>query len=521
MKYSRCFVLLPVILFIANTDCKKSNNGNSNPNDSSTTAIQTYRPYYHFSPASTWTNDPNGLVYYQGLYHLFFQENPSGIVWGNMSWGHATSTDLLSWKQQPVAIPEYTDSNNNTINVFSGTAVVDSANSSGFGTGANMMPLIAIYTSNGPLQNQSLAYSPDGSSFTRYAHNPILDIQSTNFRDPKVFWYAPTNQWIMIVSMPIEEKVRFYSSANLVNWQYLSDFGAIGNTNQVWECPDIFPLQVQGTGQTKWVVTVSGGGVQTGFGGMQYFVGNFDGVHFVADALNYPLYLDYGKDFYAGITYNDLPAADGRRIMIGWANNWAYAGVIPTLGFRGMMSIPRNLQLLATNSGSYILTQLPVAETDSYKGTLLYQQDSLSLNSLSNPANGVQGDALNIEFTMERNGAAKSGINVFKNGSQETSIYYNSSDNTIKLDRTNAGNSFFSSVFSSIESAPAAAGSSDLQFRILIDKSIVEVFVNNGEQVITDQVFPLSANGGIEFFSQSGSTTFKNINVWKMNPSMD
>jgi len=510
-----------IISAAACTGCSKGPAGTPVTTDTTvTTAKQTYRPSFHFSPASTWTNDPNGLVYYQGAYHLFFQDNPSGIVWGNMSWGHATSTDLLNWQQQPVAIPQYTNADNSTTMVFSGSAVVDSFNTAGFGTAANPMPLMAVYTSNGALQNQSLAYSLDGSTFTRYANNPILDIQSANFRDPKVFWYSPGNRWIMVVSMPIEEKVRFYASTNLKDWQLLSDFGAIGNTNQVWECPDMFQLPVDSTNETKWVLTVSGGGPQAGFGGMQYFVGTFDGTGFKADALAYPLYLDYGKDFYAGVTYNNLPSVDGRRIMVGWANNWSYAGSIPTLGFRGMMAIPRHLHLSKTANNQYILRQLPVTETDNYKGKALYQQNSLALSSADDNANNAKGDAVDIEFTLARGSATQAGIRLLKNGTEQTAVYYNQQDNSVKLDRTKSGNVYFSGSFSSTESAPLLTGSSDIKFRILVDKSLVEVFINDGEQTITDQVFPTTANGGIDFFTIGGSATFKSVNVWQMNASI-
>jgi fructan beta-fructosidase len=508
------------LVFAVVSGCNRTSANITGSNDTTVLLRPTYRPVFHFSPATNWTNDPNGLVYYQGQYHLFFQYNPSGNVWGNMSWGHATSSDLLSWKQQPVAINQYTNPENSTTMVFSGTAVADSFNTSGFGTLANPLPLIAIYTSNAALQNQSLAYSLDGINFTRYSKNPILDIQSTNFRDPKVFWYSPANKWMMIVSMPVEEKVRFYSSSNLTDWQYLSDFGAIGNTSQVWECPDMFELPVQNTGEKKWVITVSGGGPTAGYGGMQYFVGYFDGNGFTADPLSYPLYLDYGKDFYAGITYNNLPSADGRRVMIGWANNWSYAGVIPTLGFRGMMSIPRNLQLIKSANGQYLLTQLPVVETNNFKGAVLFQQDSIVLNNTTNNANSIKGDAMDIEFTVSRGTAAQSGIQLFKNGNEQTSVFYNKSDNTIKLDRTASGNVTFSNNFPSIESMPVPADNSDLTFRILIDESLVEIFVNGGQLAMTEQVFPTFTNGGIQFFSNGGNATIKNINIWKMNASM-
>ena len=240
-----------------------------------------YRPQFHFTPAQNWMNDPNGMVYYQGEYHLFFQYNPFGDTWGHMSWGHAVSTDLVHWRQLPVAIPELGDEM-----VFSGSAVVDYGNTSGLGTVANPA-MVAIYTAAKPgNQSQALAYSTDkGRTWKRYAGNPVLDIGSGEFRDPKVFWYAPENKWVMAVVMAVEHKVRLYSSKNLKDWTLMSDFGPANAVGGVWECPDLFPLAVDGDpAKTKWVMVVNlnPGGIQGGSAG-QYFVGDFDGTRFSAD----------------------------------------------------------------------------------------------------------------------------------------------------------------------------------------------------------------------------------------------
>lgn len=522
MKIQLVRVLTLLILVqMMSWGCSKKDNNPINPTTKDTTAVVDYRPIFHFTPTFNWLNDPNGLVYYKGEYHLFFQYNPFGNQWGHMSWGHATSSDLMKWKQQDVAIAEYLTGKTQT-GVFSGTAIVDSFNTSGFGTTASPMPLIAIYTANveGIVQNQCLAYSLDGKIFTRFANNPILDIHSTEFRDPKVFWYSPSHKWVMIISKPDVKKVHFYSSPNLKDWTFMSDFGAIGSVDKVWECPDIFELRVDNTGERKWVLTNSTGHPQQGYLAMQYFIGTFDGMKFTADPLSYPLYVDNGKDFYAGIIYNNLPSADGRKIMMGWANCWEYAGNIPTNYFRGMMSIPRDLHIKKTTNGQYLLTQLPVIETNIYRNTLLFQKDSVSLANTTNNASATKGDALDIELTITKGDAAQAGIKVFKNGNEETVIYYDKSDNTVKMDRTKSGRTIFSTRFASVESVSVPNGNSDIKLRILIDKSLVEVFVNDGEQVMTDQVFPTIANGGIELFSTSGTVVFKNIKIWKMNPSM-
>jgi fructan beta-fructosidase len=253
--------------------------------------------------------------------------------------------------------------------IFSGSAVVDSFNTSGFGE-KGQMPIVAIYTSHidkkgkGLAQHQSIAYSVDeGKTWQQYVNNPVLDIHLTDFRDPKVFWYAPEKKWIMAVVKSLEYKVQFYTSTNLKKWNLLSEFGGIGNIDKIWECPDLFPMTVETSNEQKWVLSLSAGHPHKDFIAVQYFIGNFDGKTFTADKLNYPLYVDYGKDFYAGVTYNNIPASDERRIMIGWANCWNYANDIPTKGFRGAYAVPRALTLKNTTDGLR-LYQLPVTELD-------------------------------------------------------------------------------------------------------------------------------------------------------------
>jgi fructan beta-fructosidase len=521
------FLLIGIFISIvlSSATCIKSSTIKHSPIDTTVDYEISYRPTYHFAPRQNWLNDPNGLVYYNGKFHLFFQHNPVGIIQDHLSWGHATSKDLMQWEELPVAIPEYKNEDQSVTMIFSGTAVVDSSNTTGFATQAGMHPLVAIYTSHvdkkGPLlQHQSIAYSLDGISFRQYHNNPVLDIQAKDFRDPKVFWHHPTNKWIMIVAKPDQFKVHFYSSSDLKSWTFLSEFGGVGNVDKIWECPDLFELPVEGSNEKKWVLTVSAGHSQKGFLAMQYFVGNFNGSSFTADNLPYPQYLDYGKDFYAGIIYNNLPSADTRKIMMGWANCWEYAQAIPTKAFRGMMAIPRVLSLVKSNNGHYQLMQQPVEEVNKYREAILFSPDDLPINNAVNNCNNIKGDALDIEFTMTRNDAAQAGIKVFKVGNEETVIYFNKQESTINIDRRKSGYVNFSNRFSSVESVPIAAGNSDLKFRILIDKSIVEVFVNDGEKVLTDQVFPAHSNGGVELFSAGGTTRFKNVKVWKMQPSM-
>jgi fructan beta-fructosidase len=480
-----------------------------------------YRPSFHFAPAKNWTNDPNSLVYYKGNYHLYFQYNPFADKWGHMSWGHATSKDLMHWNETAVAIPEYKNADETMTMIFSGTAVVDSFNTSGFGKEKNPAPLVAVYTADidsngvGLSQRQNLAYSFDATNFIQYKKNPVLDINAKDFRDPKVFWYKPGKKWVMIVSKPTEYKVQFYSSGDLKSWKFMSEFGNVGNTDRVWECPDIFEMPVNNSKENKWVITLSAGHPEKGFLAMQYFIGDFNGNSFKADPLNYPLYLDYGKDFYAGITYNDMPTTDKRRIMIGWANCWEYANDIPTKGFRGMMAIPRQLSLSKRGDNKYILLEQPIKELNRCRGEVLFENKSISVKNGSTLP-GIKGDALEIEFEITRADAEKAGIKVFKHGEEETLIYFDRKENAVKIDRTKSGNVNFNKKFPGIDSAPLAVNHKNVKLRILIDKSIVEVFINDGEEVMTDLVFPTKANGSVEFFASKKTSQFKNVSIRKI-----
>jgi len=493
------------------------------------TALTSYRPLFHFTPGANWINDPNGLVYVNGSYHIFSQYNPSGYVWGNMNWDQANSPDFFSWKETGIAIKELFNTDGSNSMIFSGSAVVDSTNSSGFATQAGASPLVAVYTLNNTAANgnaisqtQGISYSLDnGQTWTAYNKNPVLDINSTQFRDPKVFWYGPTSKWIMVVSKPDVDSVRIYSSSNLKKWTFQSDFGAIGNTNQVWECPDLFPLSIEGSSAKKWVLTVSGGGNEYGYGGMQYFIGNFDGSNFTADNDNYPLYVDYGKDYYAGVTFNNVPASDGRRVMIAWANNWSYAGSIPTTGYRGQYAVPRSLSLRkVNNSDGYHLLQTPVAEISQHE-TSAYTSASKTINNTVMQLDSVSGTSLDIQFNLSMGTAASAGIQVLKGGTQATVITINKALSTVSLDRTNSGTNSFASQFPSVETAKMDnVDMTNLTCRILIDQSIVEVFINEGEYAITDLVFPTQANGGIELFATTGAATFSNIAVKTVNKTI-
>jgi len=493
------------------------------------TVEMTYRPAFHFTPHQNWTNDPNGLVYYKDQYHLFYQYNPEGDVWGHMSWGHATSKDMMKWEHQPIALQDYPNGNGTSTMFFSGTAVADKDNTSGLGKSADEFPLVAIYTAHidssgtGVSQNQSMAYSLDGKQFTRYDKNPLIDLHTTDFRDPKVFWQEQSRQWVMIVAKPLDYTLQLYTSQDLKEWSLLSEFGdKLGDKSKIWECPDMFELPVENEqGITKWVVTLSGGHPQqNGNLGMQYFIGNFDGKTFTPDPLSYPLYLDYGKDFYAGIIFNNLPENDNRKIMIGWQNSWEYAAATPSKGFRGQMSLPRELSLYKNENSQYRVKSFPAREVNSYRGRLLSTQGSVAVTG-SKVLNAITGSMLDIEFVIRKSSAEQAGIKLLKHGENQTAVYYSKIDNTLKIDRTKSGNVGFSPKFASIESVPMPDTDEDITIRIVVDRNNVEVFANGGKQVMTDLVFPLSDQFTYELFSTEVATTFRDINIWEMKPSME
>lgn len=349
---------------------------------------EAYRPGFHFSPEQNWINDPNGLVYHDGEYHLYYQYNPFGNSWGNMSWGHATSTDLVRWDHQPVAILR------DSIHAFSGSAVIDVNNTAGFGAGA----MVAAYTGWNPsnlIQDQRIAYSTDsGTTFTKYANNPVIPSNSVDFRDPKVFWHQPTNDWVMAITRPASSNpqrpagVEILRSPDLKNWTYKSTYGSGG-----WETPDLFELPVDGNpNDTRWVMMVAASG------GTDYHIGQFDGDDFTAESI---VRADYGQDFYAAQQWNNLPTEQERRVAIGWMSNWSYAGAVPTSPWRGAMSLPRELSLTQTGS-SISVQQKPVPELQALRRelpfSLNFQPPPPLVDSLGNATDvsvTVVGDPVN------------------------------------------------------------------------------------------------------------------------------
>ena len=401
-------------------------------------------------------NDPNGLIFYRGKYHLFFQYNPEDNQWGNMSWGHATSTDLINWQELPLAI-----SHTPTHAIFSGSAVVDYFNTTGFGSLENPA-MVAIYTQHqhdGLRQAQSLAYSTDeGLTWQHYESNPVLDLEMKNFRDPKVSWNTINEAWVMSVVKPEEFSVAFYQSPDLKSWELLSEFTNKNGTDGVWECPDLFPLPVNNNpADIKWVllVSVNPGGV-TGGSGTHYFIGDWNGKEFIADNRT-TRWLDYGRDNYAGVTFNDAP--DNRRIYIAWMNNWDYAKEIPANPARGSMTIPRELSL--TKIDEHItLIQKPVKE--------------------------INISEVNDQRFVITPSVTKSGIRFDREDGATFNIGYDHERKEIYVNRTRA---WFEINSTSVHAAPFLA-TKPFEIRVITDNGSVEVFVDGGRLAITDLLLP-------------------------------
>lgn len=466
---------------------------------SSASAEEPMRPGFHFTAEKNWLNDPNGLVWYAGEYHLFYQHNPFGDTWGHMSWGHAVSRDLLRWEHLPVAIPE-----KDGIMAFSGSAVVDHANTSGFGTPTNP-PMVAIYTGHREgRQDQRIAWSLDkGRTWTLFAGNPVLDVQKADFRDPKVFWHAPTKRWVMVVALPVERKVSFYASTDLKKWEFLSDFGPAGSVAGIWECPDLFEVPVQGTNEKRWVLNTNlGDHTVSGGSGAQYFTGTFDGKAFHADPLPPGVinWVDYGRDMYAAVTWNDTP--DKTPLWVGWMSNWKYAGATPTSPWRCAMSLPRTLELRKSGD-RFTLLQNPVKTLESWRRPPLRIANQ-PLAAANRALEGVKGKRFDLLLRIAPGDAAEAGLKLRVGGAEETRVGWSRERGEVFVDRTKSGNTGFHAEFPGRHAAPLPLRGGLLDLRVVTDDCSVEVFADGGAVVITDLIFPSASSQGLAFFSAGG-----------------
>jgi fructan beta-fructosidase len=469
--------------------------------------MSTPRPRYHFSPPQNFMNDPNGLVFYDGEYHLFYQYNPFGDVWGHMSWGHAISRDIVHWVHLPVALYEEDGSM-----VFSGSAVADSQNTSGFGVPGEP-PLIAIYTGHTPEeQTQNLAYSIDrGRTWTKYSSNPVIAIGAREFRDPKVFWHEATRTWIMVTVLADKHKVRFDGSTDLRHWTHLSDFGPAGAVDGAWECPDLFSLAVEDQPERrKWVLKVD---VLKDIGA-QYFIGDFDGTRFINDATDGPiLRVDYGEDFYAAQSWSDEP--NGRRIWIGWLNNWHYANAIPTSPWRGLFSIPRELHLRRYSEGLRLVQQ-PVEELKQLRQLLYHvtDTDTATVNSQLAELKLDIAQEIKVEFVL---GAEREfGIKICTGDAEATVIGYDVLTQEMFVDRRASGSSVFSDKFAGVHRGPLRPEGGKIRLHIFVDSCSVEVFGNDGHTVTSDLIFPGAPGTNLEFYALGGDVHLNTLEIWNL-----
>lgn len=457
-----------------------------------------FRPQVHFSPEANWMNDPNGMVYYKGTYHLFFQYHPYSSIWGPMHWGHATSKDLIHWKQEPVAI--YPDSLGT---IFSGSAVVDINNTSGFGK-KGQVPMVAIFTQHNSLgekagrndfQNQSIAYSLDeGKSWTKYAGNPVLKNPGiTDFRDPKVMWFEEGKKWIM--TLATKDHITFYSSKNLKHWTKESEFGhSIGAHGGVWECPDLFSLNYQG--KKIWVLLISiNPGGPNGGSATQYFTGNFNGKMFTPFKTD-TRWLDYGTDNYAGITWSNTGS---RKIFIGWMNNWQYANVVPTTQWRGATTIPRDLAIQKTGD-SYYVSSVPVKELKGIQNkTKLFENIKAGNYNLTEKAGALNGTARIDLFTDKLESFT---ITLSNELGEQLIAGYDKIANQFFIDRTKSGKTDFEKRFAGRYTAPRLSGRADSKITLIIDHASVELFADDGLSVMTGIFFPNKPFNQINIQSQ-------------------
>ena len=464
------------------------------PGEEANSRNEQYRPQIHYTPAKNWINDPNGMIYLDGTYHLYYQYNPQGNGWGNLSWGHATSTDMLHWEEQPVALqPDALGM------IFSGSAVCDKDNTAGFGANA----IVALYTSASAAQQQSIAYSHDGGkTFTTYEGNPVIKNNDDNLRDPKVFWHEESKKWIMSLAKGWAGGMEIWSSPDLKRWTKESEFilNLTGRPSFQWECPDLIPFEYNG--KRKWVLIVSVNPCGPVLGsGTMYFVGDFDGKHFTADDLDYPLWLDYGMDNYAGVTWNNT---GDRHVLIGWMNNWQYADRVPCSPWRSAMTLPRELKLVEYN-GTPHLTSAVIGEISGIAD---------EWNDVTSTFDAKDAYQLHLELDLTSN----SNITLSNAQGEKFSVDINVSSKMLSVHRNSAtGVTNFSPTFSipSIN-APLNTSGNKLTLDFYVDRSSVELIASDGLTSVTNLVFPQTIYNSLSVTGTSYNAKVRNLrSVWK------
>ena len=489
-----------------------------------------YRPNYHFTPKVGWMNDPNGMFYYNGYYHLFFQHYPDGNKWGPMHWGHAITTDLVHWKEMPIAL--YPDEKGY---IFSGSTVIDFENKSGLGKDGQT-PIVAFFTYHNPklektesteLQTQGMAYSVDeGITWTKFENNPVVNNPGIrDFRDPKVSWDEASDQFVM--TLAAGQKIMFYGSKNLKEWSFLSDFGdGVGNHGGVWECPDLFPIKVEGTEDTKYVLLVSiNPGGPNGGSATQYFIGDFVGGKFIIDAKlagklpsDHNYWVDFGKDNYAGVTWSNASLKDGAKLFIGWMFNWQYANEVPTQKWRSASTIPRELRLIDLGD-DYRLTFQPTKNIKEFYAAKLKKEvlkvDEKAVKVFD--SKNIPLTSTKLSFTLKE-AKNSSFITELRNEVGDTLKFgFDHLNQTFFIDRSLAGKTEFSNEFSSKKSiAPRISNNEDLKVTALLDKTSLELFYDDGTTVMTEIFFLNQPFSELWMKSKKGQINLNSIEVHEL-----
>lgn len=492
-SYSFFLILLPTLLFF---NCA---NFSSQDDKKDTIEEELYRPYVHFTPQKNWMNDPNGMFYYNGKYHLYFQYYPDDNVWGPMHWGHASSKDMISWEEHPIAL--YPDEKGY---IFSGSAVVDHNNTSGFGV-EGKTPIIAMFTHHSmekelaekvDVESQSIAYSLDeGMTWTKYEGNPVIKNPNIrNYRDPKVFWHEDTQKWVMVLAA--DDQVMLYASPDMKNWEYLSSFGkGIGNHDGVWECPDLMLLPVKNTSEMKYVLLVSNSRNTPNSGSAtQYFVGDFDGKEFKMDnAFSSVLeqeqnfWMDFGKDNYAGVRFQNIQGPTGEKYLMGWMSNWEYATKVPTQGWRSSMTLARELSLFAYKD-TYRLKSLPVNSLMDYSQEKSKGKDQNIKENTLLQKGALLPSLMDIRFNPPSKGKVVFTLSTTQGDRVE--FGYDADQRQYFLDRTNSGEIDFSPTFANaISTAPRFSEKEEINLKVLVDKTSLELFWDDGETTMTEIFF--------------------------------
>ena len=472
-----------------------------------------FRPAFHHTPVYGWMNDPNGMFYKDGVWHLYYQWNPYGSKWQNMTWGHSSSTDLINWQHHPAAIEP-----DGLGTVFSGSCAVDKDDTAGFGSDA----VIALYTSAAASQVQSLAHSNDnGNTFEIYPGNPVITLES-EARDPNMFWNEATGEWNLVLAHALEHEMLVFTSPDMKQWTLQSAFGkGLGAQDGVWECPDLFELAVDGSDQKKWVLicNINPGGP---FGGSatQYFIGEFDGKTFTPDRDadgNVPTkWMDYGKDHYATVSWSNAP--DNRRTVIGWMSNWQYAAEVPTMQYRSANTLPREIGLFRASDGEIYTSCTPSPEIGALRGNASVKKRSFTAGKKSRTFALPEANGGICEITLEI--TPKKGVPVNLTLSNEAGnkveMVYNPAESTFSFDRYQSGQTDFSQDFPAITTAPAFTDGGNLRLRIFIDRSSIEVFEQNGRFAMTNLVFPESPYTTLSVNAPAGNARIENLAIYPL-----